>query len=367
MHNHDVDIDDEQFRTTPLQQAAASCTGALLTSLFVTPLDVVKIRLQAQQTNSSKCFLYCNGLMDHICGCQLSNGEKEWFTRPGHFNGTIDAFVKIARNEGVASLWSGLSPTLVLAVPATVVYFVTYEQLRLFLKDYYNEKRTPGDPYKQPIWIPLISGASARVLAATTVSPLELIRTKMQSRKLSYFELGETLRLLIKQDGITGLWRGILPTLLRDVPFSALYWTQYETLKKFYGPGVPSFSFSFMAGALAGAVASVITLPFDVVKTHQQIAIGGQLYGGEAKKETTIEIIRKIYSQHGVKGLFVGITPRVVKVAPACAIMIATFEHAKVLLSRKIQVQEKLLQKIPKIPPSSTYEAKKENAVKRNL
>jgi hypothetical protein len=89
-----------------------------------------------------------------------------------------DAFVKIARSEGPLSLWSGLSPTLVLAVPATVVYFVTYENLRLLVKD-----RHGGI---QPYWGPLIAGAAARFWAVTLVSPLELIRTKMQSKKVSY-------------------------------------------------------------------------------------------------------------------------------------------------------------------------------------
>ena len=42
--------------------------------------------------------------------------------------------VKISQKEGFRSLWSGLSPTLVLAVPATIVYFVSYEQLRIYLK-----------------------------------------------------------------------------------------------------------------------------------------------------------------------------------------------------------------------------------------
>lgn len=92
-----------------------------------------------------------------------------------------DAFIKISRTEGPASLWSGLSPTLVLAVPATVVYFVTYEQLRARLNDRY------GCPGCQPVWVPLVSGCMARLWSATAVSPLELIRTKMQSKRLSYF------------------------------------------------------------------------------------------------------------------------------------------------------------------------------------
>lgn len=54
----------------------------------MTPLDVVKIRLQAQRRAETRCFLYCNGLMDHICGCG-PNETKEWFKRPGQFNGTL--------------------------------------------------------------------------------------------------------------------------------------------------------------------------------------------------------------------------------------------------------------------------------------
>lgn len=103
-----------------------------------------------------------------------------------HINYFQDAFVKISRTEGVPSLWSGLSPTLVLAIPATVAYFVAYEQLRLKLKDMYNNKY-PDSKKKQPFWIPLISGGSARILSASIVSPLELIRTKMQSQRLNYY------------------------------------------------------------------------------------------------------------------------------------------------------------------------------------
>lgn len=50
--------------------------------------------------------------------------------------------------------------------------------------------------------------------------------------------------------------------------------------------------------------------------------------------QKTVEIIRQIYAQHGIRGLFTGLVPRLIKVAPACAIMIATFEYSKVAIAR---------------------------------
>ncbi|CAG9858660.1 unnamed protein product [Phyllotreta striolata] len=334
------DRDDPQFRTTPMQQAAASCTGAILTSVIVTPLDVVKIRLQVQKKNldkKNKCFLYCNGLMDHYCSCNPKDPNSKWLQRPGQFKGTMDAFVKISRTEGITSLWSGLSPTLALAIPATIAYFVIYEQLRVKFKDLYNADNQ--GPKLQPFWIPLISGGIARIISVTIVSPLELFRTKMQSQKLSYVELNEAYRSLIKQSGVRGLWKGVFPTLYRDVPFSAIYWMNYESIKSTLTDrdNTHPFLISFMSGAISGSIAATVTTPFDVVKTHQQIEFGeNTLYGdNEVKKpRSTFTVIRDIHKNHGIRGLFAGLAPRLIKVAPACAIMISTFEYGKVFFNR---------------------------------
>ncbi|XP_039443431.1 probable mitochondrial glutathione transporter SLC25A40 [Culex pipiens pallens] len=332
-----LDMDDSRFRIRPYQQILSSCSGALVTSLFMTPLDVVKTRLQTQQKLmlSNKCYLYCNGLMDHLCPC----GPNGAFAKPKlHFNGTIDAFMKISHYEGVRSLWSGLGPTLVLALPTTVIYFVAYEQFRLWLKEFY-QKRTNKTSQQQelPLWIPLVAGGSARVMAVTIVNPLELIRTKMQSEKLSYTEVGRGFKSMLKMQGVLGLWNGFFPTILRDVPFSAIYWTTYETLKKRSNVTQPTFGFSFAAGAISGSVAAFVTVPFDVVKTHQQIEFGEKFMYAEngdrkappTKSAGTFETIRNIYVRRGIKGLFAGLTPRLAKVAPACAIMIASFEYGK--------------------------------------
>lgn len=165
-----------------------------------------------------------------------------------------DALVKISRTEGVTSLWSGLSPTLVLALPSTVLYFVSYEQIRLKLKDYYNSKILPGSKKEQPFWVPLLAGSTARLISVTAVNPLELVRTKMQSQKLTYRETGNAVKNLLETHGIKGLWKGITPTLLRDVPFSAIYWVSYETYKKNFFNNQPTFLGTFLGGALSGTV-----------------------------------------------------------------------------------------------------------------
>uniref|UniRef100_A0A8C1VEW2 Mitochondrial glutathione transporter SLC25A39 n=1 Tax=Cyprinus carpio TaxID=7962 RepID=A0A8C1VEW2_CYPCA len=308
---------------TPVQQMLASGTGAVLTSLFVTPLDVVKIRLQAQQTPlyQGKCFLYCNGLMDHVYVCQNMSSCSSWYKTPTHFSGTVDAFVKITRNEGLRSLWSGLPPTLVMAVPATVIYFTCYDQLRDFLR---YSMGYQGDH------IPLIAGGLARLGAVSVISPLELVRTKMQSRKLPYSELMVCIRSAVAQDGWLSLWRGWGPTVLRDVPFSALYWFNYELVKT-------SFTISFTAGAVSGAIAAILTLPFDVVKTRKQIQLGEmEALGVSAKNpSSTWNMMRNIWIDMGYRGLFAGFLPRVIKVAPACAVMISTYEFGKTFFQER--------------------------------
>uniref|UniRef100_A0A8D3DUM2 Mitochondrial glutathione transporter SLC25A39 n=1 Tax=Scophthalmus maximus TaxID=52904 RepID=A0A8D3DUM2_SCOMX len=320
-----------------LQQMLASGTGALLTSVFVTPLDVVKIRLQltcccCSVSPPGKCFLYCNGLMDHVYVCQNRTSCTSWYKTPTHFSGTLDAFVKISRHEGLRSLWSGLPPTLVMAVPATVIYFTCYDQLRDFLRF--------GLGF-QGNHVPLVAGALARLGAVTVISPLELVRTKMQSRPLSYGELRVCIRSAVARDGLLSLWRGWGPTVLRDVPFSALYWFNYELVKarlcEQSGTPQANFSISFTAGAVSGAIAAILTLPFDVVKTRRQIQMGEMDTRAVSLKRTTStwHMMKEIWAELGYRGLFSGFLPRVIKVAPACAIMISSYEFGKTFFQER--------------------------------
>lgn len=306
----ELDQPDKSTKKDPLRisnrykPVVSSSFGALVTSLLMTPLDVVKIRLQSQNRIMHKgdCFVYRNGLMDHLCTCL--NGPDSWYNRKipgGRYHGTLDAMVKIAKVEGVTSLWSGLPPTLFMAFPQVVLYFTSYEETKRMMG--YHEINNPN-----PL-IPVLSGGLARIIAVTAVSPLELIRTKVQSEKLKYKELADAVKLAIKDQGLRSLYRGWVSTIWRDVPFSMIYWFNYETFKTFLirnQNNQPLNSLStFFCGASAGSLAALVTCPLDVVKTYRQIQLGEK--DVNKKSQQTFQIIKHIRRTKGFKGLFAGI------------------------------------------------------------
>lgn len=277
-------------------------------------------------------------------------------TRRKTFNSTLDGLRKIARHEGIRSLWRGLSPTLVMSIPGNVIYFTGYDTLR----------SNPGSPIKTYIpdaYAPLIAGSMARIAAASVISPIEMFRTRMQAAtsghtgKRVFTETLRGLRKMVHIQGYTSLWRGLTLTLWRDVPFSGFYWWGYETLRDALTnlreptnvPNQPrsrsrssenhttTFFNSFLAGATSGAVAAFVTTPFDVGKTRQQVLqhsskskIGQKGTTGLRPEELSMpRFLYRIWADEGIAGLFRGWTPRCLRVAPACAIMISSYEIGK--------------------------------------
>ncbi|KAI0440110.1 mitochondrial carrier domain-containing protein [Xylaria telfairii] len=394
---------------TATQKMTSAITGSLLTSLLVTPLDVVRVRLQSQSSTqpsaatttaaadatsdfrrlaisssngfrpsnlgiTSCCrevFFMNNNMEACVAGprlegltagegvgeCAVEEAQKRTFTS------TFDGMRKIARNEGFTTLWRGLSPTLLMAIPANIIYFTGYDWLRFNKKSPIS--RLARDDYKA-----VSAGSTARILAVAAVSPVELFKTRLQAStgETATSHLKDTLkgiREMVAENGYRSLWRGITLHLWRDVPFSGLYWLGYETIRNRLtdmreerrgrslsrDPGFRSrerarsqseenhtavLVDSFTAGALSGAAASMITMPFDVGKTRTQVyqdsarktvASAGQALAPE--EGNMARLLWHIFRTEGVAGLWTGWIPRTLKVAPACAIMISSYEVGK--------------------------------------
>lgn len=261
------------------------------------------------------------------------------------FNTTLDGLRKIARNEGIWTLWRGLSPTLMMAVPGNVIYFAGYDWLR-------TSQRSPMVGKVSETYQPLIGGSVARVVAAIAVSPIEMLRTRMQAaQNMERGVLRSTMvgiKEMVGTDGITSLWRGLTLTLWRDVPFSAFYWWGYEAGRRrldevrqqhatLLGDRPAELSHSalltdsFIAGAGSGAIAALVTTPFDVGKTRQQTVMHdpGARIKDLPENRTMPRFLWHIYCTEGMQGLFKGWAARCLKVAPACAIMISSYEIGK--------------------------------------
>ena len=339
-----------------MHKIAAASVGAVVTSLFTTPFDVVKTRMQARVRSSppggrvlpsASSAIHCPRA--RVCSppvrlrCWRSGCTQQFFRQYATANvSTMATLFQLLRQEGARSLWSGLTPSLMMAVPSTALYFTAYDELRESLERY-------GRGGWLETYAPLFAGMIARTGAVTVTSPLELMRTKMQARRLGY-GVWEGLRLEIRQNGsIRALWRGLPATLLRDVPFSAVYWLGYEKLKLQIAPLVrqdsktglldatyqQSFMVSFVSGALSGSLAATLTVPFDVVKTRRQVQLYNQPGAGNKSILTaTLPILKKIVADEGFRGLFAGLTARLSKVAPACAIMISCYEVSKNLFQQ---------------------------------
>jgi solute carrier family 25 protein 39/40 len=366
--------------------------------VIVTPLDVVRVRWQAQNVSqpandfkkisveTPNAFRPTNLGVTACCRevFFMNNNSEACLAGPRSgtltaaecaveqtqqrtFNSTLDGLRKIARNEGFTTLWRGLSPTLVMAIPANIIYFTGYEWLR------YN-KKSPVQRAVSDEYAPLVAGSFARVLAATAVGPIELFRTRMQashgSSTAGYLtDTFRDIREMVGTHGYRSLWRGLTLTLWRDVPFSGMYWWGYEVVRgkltdardRRRGRTIvdggergrarrrsqsrenhrDTFTDSFIAGALSGAFASVATMPFDVGKTRTQVyhdSVGGKVANGAATKATTailpeeqsmVRLLWHIFRTEGIPGLFRGWIPRTLKVAPACAIMISSYEVGK--------------------------------------
>ncbi|CAH8602671.1 unnamed protein product [Schistosoma haematobium] len=384
--------DERLSRVSFTHRIIASSVGGIMTAFVMTPLDVVKVRMQSSRAYSeTKCLIYCNGLAERLSTCPLSRNtcSMSWSERAmkcagrwnlftsneshccstciPHYNNqsfvsfscrspnVSDTVLRIIRNEGILSLWSGLSPTLVMTLPQTVIYFTVNDWLK------YHVGYTSKTVNKSPVmtsgsfqnfispkdFLPPLVGGVSRIFAVMAVSPIELLRTKIQARKVLYRDITSLVVTTVKQDGLKSLWLGAGPTLLRDVPYSMVFWLTYDYMKSGFinkqirthllsNSELPAtfdrihFSHAFGFGAAAGFISGVLTHPFDVIKTHRQVDFGKYSFSfNHLHPTSTWTLLHNLYIKNGLPALFSGFTPRIIKTTGASAIMIAVFESLK--------------------------------------
>mmetsp|Transcript_24648 Transcript_24648/g.53170 ORF Transcript_24648/g.53170 Transcript_24648/m.53170 type:complete len:396 (-) Transcript_24648:71-1258(-) len=375
-------------QSSPISRILSGSVGSLVYVLAFTPLEVVKIRQQAASAPSSSSHSPVKAFLRGRGAVMLNNGlmipksafpclvAPQYHVSPANIcsrlfesaschavldkpRGIFSTLLSISRIEGRAGLYAGLKPTLLQAIPNTAIYFTAYDEITMRLRRNHAANEASEDDAKRQVYIPLVAGATARLIASMATAPLELVRTRQASSVGNSNGVLEEFRFLLRRNGPFALYSGVGPMIMRDVPFSAIYFLHLETFKNLLsdssvlGPwGVRHYQEcgmkaptsvevmqSFLSGAAAGAIATIMTTPFDVIKTRRQMvgqaeASAATATGDHRFSQGMFQHMRQIVQEEGFfAGLWKGNQTRLVKVAPGCAIIISCYELGKKILA----------------------------------
>ncbi|RMJ24845.1 Mitochondrial carrier protein [Aspergillus sp. HF37] len=248
------------------------------------------------------------------------------------------SLVKIGREEGWRGFMRGNGTNCIRIIPYSAVQFGSYNFYKKFAEPSPNADLTPMRR--------LVCGGAAGITSVTITYPLDIVRTRLSIQSASFTaldskEAGEalpgmfrTMAMMYKNEGgAVALYRGIIPTVAGVAPYVGLNFMTYESARKYLTPEGdknPSAIRKLLAGAISGAVAQTCTYPFDVLRRRFQV---NTMSGMGYKYSSVWDAVRMIVTEEGIRGLFKGIVPNLLKVAPSMASSWLSFELTRDFLT----------------------------------
>lgn len=284
------------------------------------------------------------------------------------YKGVWSSLVRMWREEGFRGFMRGNGINCLRIVPYSAVQFTTYEQLKKWFTGYgVKQLDTPTR---------LLSGALAGITSVCTTYPLDLVRSRLSiatasipvqslssqtstaarqpvlasgyhtssvaaaaARQAGFSQAftkadltvwGMTLKVMRDEGGVRALYRGLIPTAMGVAPYVGINFAAYEALRGVITPpGKTSVVRKLSCGALAGSISQTLTYPFDVLRRKMQVT-GMNALG--VKYNGAIDALFSILRTEGIKGLYRGLWPNLLKVAPSIATSFFTYELVKELL-----------------------------------
>lgn len=264
--------------------------------------------------------------------------------RPGQqpqYVGAMDAVKQTIAKEGFRGLFKGMGAPLATVAACNAVLFTARGQMEALFRV------EPGLPLS--VGQQVACGAGAGVAVSFLTCPTELIKCRLQAQSAlataSVATLGVTgvatsikfngpidvVKHVLRYEGARGLFKGLMPTLSRDVPGNAIVFGVYEALKQLMAGGRETSQLGMGAlltsGGIAGAACWVLIYPTDVVKSVIQIDEFHQ-----PKYAGSIDALKKIATSEGFKGFYKGFGPAVVRSVPANATCFFAYEITRSIL-----------------------------------
>ncbi|KAH7967665.1 mitochondrial 2-oxodicarboxylate carrier [Rhipicephalus sanguineus] len=256
------------------------------------PLDVVKTRLQMQSADD-----------------------------PNRYKSIADCFRRMARSEGVLSVYKGILPVLVVETPKMALRFVVYEQTKRVVS-----------PHLSLVPSNLIAGFLAGAIEGIAVNPFEVVKVRLQTDRTlvaAQPSAYAVARQIYRKNGFgrEGLSLGLTANLFRHGIFVMFYFTFYAKLKE----AAPEFKnrhqhnlYKVGAGLISGCVSTLLNIPWDVVKSRIQ---GLQPVPGEPKYKTCWQSFKVVYREEGFLALYKGLAPKMLRLGTGHALIIVLYEH----------------------------------------
>ncbi|KOO28328.1 mitochondrial carrier protein [Chrysochromulina tobinii] len=189
------------------------------------------------------------------------------------------------------------------------------------------------DPPKDKAGNLLLAGAAAGGVSKFCTAPIDRVKLMYQvspDRVFSVSAAMSTAQRIVNTSGVMGLWRGNSIAVLRDVPYAAIIFSSYAMIEESIcghlqrSPDVWSRS---AAGGTAGAIATCLTYPLDVLRARF-----GAEWEGKPRYGSYYQGVREILRSEGAAALFAGLRPTLLGIMPYSALSFAAFETFKAAL-----------------------------------
>ena len=164
-------------------------------------------------------------------------------------------------------------------------------------------------------------------------NPIWLIKVRLQSQPHDapdrYKGLLDCIKTIYREEGIRGFWRGIVPALI-GTSHGAVQMATYERLRSWMWRHVDNMGpqHYLVLGIASKSIASIVTFPYQLVKTRMQVR--DKHFHRQASLTQTV---KSVWKNEGVPGFYRGVIPATIRTAPHAAIMFATYESLRSVLS----------------------------------